>query len=34
MTTNKIGTRLAGKVTIISGSASGLGRVAAIKFAG
>ncbi len=33
MTTN-IGTRLAGKVTIISGSASGLGRVAAIKFAG
>ncbi|NQV97186.1 MAG: glucose 1-dehydrogenase [Acidimicrobiaceae bacterium] len=28
-----IGTRLAGKVTIITGAASGLGRVAAIKFA-
>ncbi len=30
----KIGSRLAGKVTIITGAASGLGRVAAIKFAG
>ena len=29
----KIGSRLAGKVTIITGAASGLGRVAAIKFA-
>ena len=30
----KIGSRLEGKVTIITGAASGLGRVAAIKFAG